>query len=93
MSDTRIRVKVRSCYAFSLTQEQQEKFTSGEGLVMDFERGSTVEQLLEKLPFVGGPDEWNDLFLHVFVNGQVKGYDYALKPDDVVDLHIPCSGG
>ena len=60
---------------------------------MELEPGTTVQDLLLKLPSIGSPDEWGDLFLHVFVNHKNVGFDRVLEDKDIIDLHIPLSGG
>lgn len=62
-------------------------------LAVDVKPGATVSELLERIPSLGPPGQFEDIMLHVFVNGQLKGFDYVLQPGDVVDLHIPVSGG
>jgi len=60
---------------------------------VDLEEGATVRDLLWALPSLGPSEQWDDIMIHVFVNGELKGYDYPLRNGDVVDLHIPVSGG
>jgi hypothetical protein len=31
--------------------------------------------------------------LHVFVNEEIAGFDKVLENNDIIDLHIPVSGG
>jgi len=60
---------------------------------VDLEEGATVRDLLWALPSLAPSEQWDDIMIHVFVNGELKGYDYPLRNGDVVDLHIPVSGG
>jgi molybdopterin converting factor small subunit len=46
-----------------------------------------------KMPLIGGSELWNDIMLHAFVNRQIAGFDQILKDNDVINLHIPVSGG
>ncbi|MBW1732058.1 MAG: MoaD/ThiS family protein [Deltaproteobacteria bacterium] len=55
--------------------------------------GPTVEELLEKLASLGPKDQFDDIVIHVIVNRTLKRHDYVLQPGDVIDLHIPVSGG
>jgi molybdopterin converting factor small subunit len=60
---------------------------------MELDLGTTVEEMLLKMPYIGGPDRWDDIMLHVSVNQKIAGFDQVLKDNDVADLHIPVSGG
>ena len=93
MTGQRIKVKINSCYAFGLTEEVKERFSSGEGLSVEVDPGATIEEVLHKLPGIGPAEEWDALLLHVFVNGRAMGFDHVIQSDDVIDIHIPCSGG
>ena len=88
-----IRVKINSVYTVGQTDAFHSKFGTEEDFTMELEPGTTVEDLLLQLPGIGGPDEWDDLMLHVFVNRNIVGFDQVLKDHDVIDLHIPSSGG
>jgi hypothetical protein len=45
------------------------------------------------MPFLGPPGIYDDMMLHVFVNGIQRGLDHTLRRGDLIDLHIPSSGG
>jgi hypothetical protein len=61
--------------------------------IMELEPGTTVEGMPFKMPSIGGPDRWEDIMLHVFVNQEIAVFDQILKDKDIIDLHIPVSGG
>jgi molybdopterin converting factor small subunit len=88
-----VKVRVKSVYAFGLGRERREAFDSGKDLVLDLEAGTTVEGLLSVLPSLGPPESFDDMMMHVFVNGEARGFDYVLGRGDVVDIHLPASGG
>jgi molybdopterin converting factor small subunit len=88
-----MKVSVKSTFAFSLPEHLRETFMSERQLVMDLEPGARVCDLLNKLPAIGPEEIFDDMMLMVFVNGRVRGYDHALRSGDIVDLHIPVSGG
>ena len=89
----KIKVKLRSTFAIAPTKAYLSRSSTGKDPVLKVDSGTTVKGFLLQMPSIGSPDEWDDMFLHVFVNGRVEGMDYVLQPDDVVDLHIPVSGG
>jgi molybdopterin converting factor small subunit len=62
-------------------------------MLVEVREGTTIDALLRTLPAIGPPEQFDDIMLHVFVNGRLKGFDYVLQPEDVLDLHIPVSGG
>ena len=93
METEQIRVKINSCYSVGRTDAFRSKFGAEEDLTMTLKGGTTVEDLLLQLPGIGKPEEWDDLNLHVFVNHHIVDLDEVLQNDDVVDLHIPSSGG
>lgn len=88
-----IRVKINSVYTVGQTDAFRSKFGDDEDFIVELDPGTTVEDLLLQLPGIGDPEEWDDLMLHVFVNRHIVGFDQVLKDNDVVDLHIPSSGG
>jgi molybdopterin converting factor small subunit len=88
-----IRVKINSCYTVGQTDTFRSKFGNEDDFIIELDPGTTVEDLLLQIPGIGSPEEWDDLMLHVFVNRRIVGFDKVLKDDDVVDLHIPSSGG
>lgn len=88
-----IRVKINSCYTVGQTASFRSKFGSEDAFTIELDRGTRVEDLLLQIPGIGSPEEWDDLMLHVFVNRSIVGFDRVLEDNDVVDLHIPSSGG
>ncbi len=93
MKKKKIKVKINSSFAIGHTEAFVSQFNKKDDIIMELEPGTTVEGLLLKLPSIGSPDEWSDLFLHVFVNHKNAGFDQVLKDKDIIDLHIPLSGG
>ena len=93
MEPEQIRVKINSCYSVGRTDAFRSKFGAEEDLTMTLKAGTTVNELLLQLPGIGSPEEWDDINLHVFVNHHIVDLDEVLRNDDVVDLHIPSSGG
>ena len=89
----KIKVKLQSSFAIGQTVEFLSRFATGQDTILEVDPGTTIERFLSQLSSIGSPDEWDDIFLHVFVNGEVKGMNYVLLPEDVVDIHIPVSGG
>ena len=89
----KIKVKIQSSFAIGQTVEFLSRFATGQDTILEVDPGTTIERFLSQLSSIGSPDEWDDIFLHVFVNGEVKGMNYVLLPEDVVDIHIPVSGG
>jgi molybdopterin converting factor small subunit len=87
------KIKIRSIYALGITAELRSRFFSGKDVILEVEPGTVVEQLLKKMPFLGPPELYDDLMIHVFVNGTQQGFDYELQSNDVIDIHIPVSGG
>lgn len=81
-----IRVTLRSTYAVGTGDP-------GDGTALEIKPGTGVEELLRALPGLGPPEAFDDIMIHVFVNGRLRGFDYVLRPGDVIDLHIPVSGG
>jgi molybdopterin converting factor small subunit len=49
--------------------------------------------MLHKLTSIGPPNEWDDMMLMVFVNGESQGFDHVLQDGDIIDIHIPAGGG
>ena len=88
-----IRVTINSVYTVGQTEAFRSKFGTEEDFIMELEPGTTVEDLLLQLPGIGSPEKWDDLMLHVFVNRHIVGFDQVLKDHDIIDLHIPSSGG
>ena len=88
-----IKVIINSSYALGNTSAHAYQFHDNDNLIMELEAGTTVEGMLLKMPFIGGPERWDDIMLHVFVNQEIAGFDQVLKDNDIIDLHIPVSGG
>ncbi|MBW2121300.1 MAG: MoaD/ThiS family protein, partial [Deltaproteobacteria bacterium] len=87
-----MKITLRSTFAVGGTTGA-ERASKGGAQTVDLEEGATVRDLLWALPSLGPSEQWDDIMIHVFVNGELKGYDYPLRNGDVVDLHIPVSGG
>lgn len=93
MDPEKIKIKLKSSFAVGSTEEFMKSFLEGHEVIMELDKGTTVEGLLMSLSSIGSPDEWDDMLLHVFVNEVVKGMDHVLEDGDIIDLHIPISGG
>ncbi len=93
MSDQKIKIKLKSSFAVGATEEFLANYQDGHENIMEFDKGTTVLDLLNRLNSIGAPEEWDDMLLHVFVNQEVKGMDYVLEDGDEINLHIPVSGG
>lgn len=93
MKNKPIKVKINSSFAIGHTEAVVSQFNKKGDLIMELEPGTTVQDLLLRLPSIGAPENWADLFLHVFVNHKVAGFDQVLEDNDIIDLHIPLSGG
>lgn len=91
--ENQISIKLNSCYSVGKTNAFRAKFKGDEDFIMTLESGTTVEDLLLQLPGIGRPEEWDDLDLHVFINHKAVDFDRVLQEDDVIDIHIPSSGG
>lgn len=88
-----IRVRIKSTFAIGPSKRLQSQFASGEDLYVEVDLGTTVKRLLHQLRSIGPPEEWDDIMINVFVNRKLRGFNYVLQPDDVIDLHVPVSGG
>jgi molybdopterin converting factor small subunit len=88
-----IRVKINTTFAVGNTQAFASQFNEDGELVLELPPGTTVQRLLERLPAIGASEDWSDLFLHVFINHRSVGFDHLLRSGDVIDIHIPLSGG
>lgn len=88
-----MRVEIRSMYTVVLTKELRSRMSNIGSLLLDLEEGTDVEALLRSFPHLGRPEAYDDIMIHVFVNGKLKGFDYVLKEGDVINIHIPVSGG
>lgn len=93
MKNKKIKVIINSSYAIGPAESLAAQSSDGDNIVMELEPGTTVEGMLLKMPYIGGPDRWDDIMLHVFVNQEIAGFDQVLKDHDVIDLHVPVSGG
>jgi hypothetical protein len=88
-----IKITINSSFAIGQAEALTTKFNQRDDIVMEINPGTTVYDLLLQLPSIGDPKNWSDLFLHVFVNHKVAGFDQVLQDKDIIDLHIPLSGG
>jgi molybdopterin converting factor small subunit len=93
MKKKSIRVKLNSSFAIGQTEAFLSQSNKKNDLTVELEAGTTVDDLLHKLPAIGNAENWSDLFLHVFVNHKMARFDQVLKDQDIVDVHIPLSGG
>ena len=92
-SDKKIKIRLKSSFAVGPTEEFLANFQDGHEVIMEFDKGSTVLDLLNRLSSIGAAHEWDDMLLHVFVNQVLKGMDYVLQDNDEINLHLPISGG
>jgi molybdopterin converting factor small subunit len=88
-----IQVKINTTFAIGNTEALGAQYNRNGDLILELEPGTTVQELLMRLPAIGAPENWSDLFLHVFVNHKVAGFDQVLEDKDILDIHIPLSGG
>jgi molybdopterin converting factor small subunit len=93
MANKKIKIKLKSSFAVGATEEFLESFQDGHEVIMEFDEGATVLDLLNRLSSIGSSHEWDDMLLHVFVNNVLKGMDYVLQDADEINLHLPISGG
>ncbi|EFK07833.1 conserved hypothetical protein [delta proteobacterium NaphS2] len=93
MNKEQIRIKLNSCYSIGRSEAFRSRFSCEEDFNVVLASGTTVEELLLQLPGIGKPEEWDDLDLHVFINHKSVDFDKVLAEGDVVDIHIPSSGG
>jgi molybdopterin converting factor small subunit len=87
-----VKIHLRSTYAVASGSTDGAETQPAEG-PLELAPGSTVQELLERFPAFGPAGSYDDIMIHVFVNGRLRGYDHRLEPGDVVDIHIPVSGG
>ncbi|GEM_PF-975889 len=92
-SENKIKIKLKSSFAVGATEEFIANFQDGHEVIMEFDKGATVLDLLNRLSSIGSSHEWDDMLLHVFVNNVLKGMDYVLQDGDEINLHLPISGG
>jgi len=88
-----MKIRIKSFFAVGATGHLKEGPGSRKEMLVEVREGTTIDALLRTLPAIGPPEQFDDIMLHVFVNGRLKGFDYVLQPEDVLDLHIPVSGG
>lgn len=88
-----IRIKINTTFAIGNTEAFNSQFNRNGDLILELEPGTTVHGVFLRLPAIGAPENWSDLFLHVFVNHKVAGFDRVLEDNDVLDIHIPLTGG
>ena len=88
-----MKIRIKSFFAVGATDHLKEPPGFRKELRIEVEEGTTIDQLLRRLPSIGPPEQFDDIMLHVFVNGRIQGFDYTLQDGDVLDLHIPVSGG
>jgi len=85
--------EVRRQFHLGNTEAFNWQFNQNGDLILELEPGTNIQDLLMRLPAIGDPKNWSDLFLHVFVNHKVVGFDQVLEDQDILDIHIPLSGG
>jgi hypothetical protein len=93
MKNKPIKIKINTTFAIGNTETFNAQFNRNGDLILELDPESTVQDLLLLLPGLGAPENWSDLFLHVFVNHKVAPFDRVLEDNDVLDIHIPLTGG
>jgi hypothetical protein len=93
MKNNPIKVKINTTFAIGDTATFHSQFDQNGDLILELEPGTTIQGLLLGLPGLGAPENWSDLFLHVFVNHKVAPFDRVLEDNDILDIHIPLTGG
>ena len=93
MKNKPIKVKINTTFAIGNTEAFNSQFNQNGDLILELEPGTNIQDLLMRLPAIGDPKNWSDLFLHVFVNHKMAGFDQVLEDRDILDIHIPLSGG
>jgi len=93
MKNKPIKVKINTTFAIGNTEAFNSQFNRNGDLILELKPETTVQDLLMRLPAIGVPGNWSDLFFHVFVNHKVAGFDQVLEDRDILDIHIPLSGG
>ncbi len=88
-----MKVEIKSMYTVALTKELQSQMSNSDSLLLELEEGTSIEALLRSFPHLGRPEAYDDIMIHVFVNGKLKGFDYILQEGDVINIHIPVAGG
>jgi molybdopterin converting factor small subunit len=93
MKHKKMKVKIRSGFAVGLTTEYESRSNHGGDMTMEIAPQTTIRELLHKLTSIGPPNEWDDMMLMVFVNGEAQGFDHVFQDGDTIDIHIPAGGG
>lgn len=93
MKNKPIQVKINTTFAIGNSEAYGAQFDRSGNLILELEPGTTVQEMLVRLPGLGSPENWSDLFLHVFVNHRVAPFDRVLEDQDIIDIHIPLTGG
>ena len=88
MDKTLMKIRIRSTFAIGSTGKMKAEFRRDEDVTLEVEPGTTIKTMLLDLPSIGSASSMDDLTIHVFVNGKLKGFDYVLKQGDVIDLRI-----
>lgn len=88
-----MRIRIRSTYSIGAACGLQSPSGADGSLVIEVQEGATVRCALLKMSGIGSPCDWDDMLLIVIVNGTLRGFDHVLADNDVIDLHIPVSGG
>lgn len=88
-----MKVRIRSFYTIGPAKGLGTDFNRNGDLLFEIEEGATVETLLRRFPHLGPPELYDDIMVHVFVNGELQGFDYVLRPEDIIDIHLPVTGG
>lgn len=93
MKQKKIKVTIRSGFAVGLTTESKSRSGHGGDTILELAPETTIKDMLHKLTSIGPPNEWDDMMLMVFVNGESQGFDHVLQDGDIIDIHIPAGGG
>ena len=93
LDTTRVKIRIRSTFAIGSTGKMRAEVRVDEDTTLELEPNTTIKTMLLSLSSVGPMSSLDDLTIHVFVNGKLRGFDHILKSGDVIDLHIPVSGG
>ncbi len=88
-----MKIRLGSTYAVGSTGRLAGEPGPGGYARVTLPGGATVHDLLTSLPALGPPEAFDDIMIHVFVNGGLVGFDHRLSEGDKVDIHIPVSGG
>ncbi len=88
-----MEVTIRSSFAVGSTKHLAQSSRLGREARVELPDGATVLDLLETLPSIGPREQFDDMMITVFVNGKLCGFDHRLRHGDLIDIHIPVSGG